>query len=53
MGPSGGRHASDNIDAGIGGADLFADLFAGQDCGGCPLMYNYTVNRGGMWIIAM
>ena len=24
MGPSGGRHVSDNIDAGIGGAGLFA-----------------------------
>ena len=44
MGPAGGRHVSDNMDADIGGADLFEG-----DC----IMYSYTVNRGGMWIIAM
>ena len=40
MGPSGGRHVSDNIEVGIGCADLFCRAL--QDCGACPLMYNYS-----------
>ena len=40
MGPTGGRHLSDNINAGIGNAVISG-------------MCNWTVNRGVIWTILM